>query len=552
MRANEFLIENVLNEGIELPYKGYVIKAFTPKNSSMAKAWVGDRSGNQFTNITKLFPMIEAGTEEEALEIQKQKIDDYTSRGMNASTFKMYPNKALQAVLGLRDGIYMAADTGNVVYISTVNHPGLRKSIRYADGTGFGTPVSKDELVRAGLTAGKRYEVIEKQQIDPNTVALTLKEYNTITHSGDKDDNSVPLVNIQLAGRNKGVTKESVNPAQQAAIAIAMKKAGKKPHNEGYAMEDKQVNGMAQGEIREIIRNAVKIKEKLDGGTSLDGWMYSYVTTSNDRLNSVAEQIGNPNISDEEDLEEGSITPNVTVNKVHDDGHEKEWHVFRGKEMIGYVIKNQPDTSEGLYIAYGHGPGRAFVEEFRGLKSAVNYITSLKESVEEGNDKNVVVKFSASEYAAMSPEQKAAKQQEWQTLKQQAKRQLKNFTLVDTDKEQGVAEGENWSKYNHKRVGGMSKKSVSSYRRSHPGSKIQTAVTTKPSKLKKGSKAAKRRASFCARMRGMKKHRTSAKTAHDPNSNINKSLRRWHCESIEQMQELVMLAEQFIAKNKKI
>jgi hypothetical protein len=119
--------------------------------------------------------------------------------------------------------------------------------------------------------------------------------------------------------------------------------------------------------------------------------------------------------------------------------------------------------------------------------------------------------------------------------------------------EQDMDEGENWSKYNHKRVGGMSKKSVSSYRRSHPGSKIQTAVTTKPSKLKKGSKAAKRRASFCARMRGMKKHRTGAKTARDPNSNINKSLRRWHCESIEDLQQLVMLAEQKVneAKNLK-
>jgi len=116
---------------------------------------------------------------------------------------------------------------------------------------------------------------------------------------------------------------------------------------------------------------------------------------------------------------------------------------------------------------------------------------------------------------------------------------------------ENIDEGENWSKYNHKRVGGMSKKSVSSYRRSHPGSKIQTAVTTKPSKLKKGSKSAKRRASFCARMRGMKKHRTGAKTARDPNSNINKSLRRWHCESIEDLQQLVMIAEQKIneAKN---
>ena len=119
------------------------------------------------------------------------------------------------------------------------------------------------------------------------------------------------------------------------------------------------------------------------------------------------------------------------------------------------------------------------------------------------------------------------------------------------EKEASFSEGENWSKHNNKRAGGMSKKSVSSYRRSHPGSKIQTAVTTKPSKLKKGSKAAKRRASFCARMRGMKKHRTGAKTAHDPNSNINKSLRRWHCESIEELHELVMLAEQYIRNNKK-
>ena len=119
------------------------------------------------------------------------------------------------------------------------------------------------------------------------------------------------------------------------------------------------------------------------------------------------------------------------------------------------------------------------------------------------------------------------------------------------DLDESVLEGENWSKHNNKRVGGMSKKSVSSYRRSHPGSKIQTAVTTKPSKLKKGSKSAKRRASFCARMRGMKKHRTGAKTAHDPNSNINKSLRRWHCESIEELHELVMLAEQYIRNNKK-
>lgn len=52
--------------------------------------------------------------------------------------------------------------------------------------------------------------------------------------------------------------------------------------------------------------------------------------------------------------------------------------------------------------------------------------------------------------------------------------------------------------------GGLNAKGVASYRREHPGSKLQTAVTTKPSKLKPGSKAAKRRKSFCARMSGVK------------------------------------------------
>ena len=77
--------------------------------------------------------------------------------------------------------------------------------------------------------------------------------------------------------------------------------------------------------------------------------------------------------------------------------------------------------------------------------------------------------------------------------------------------------------------GGLNAKGVASYRAANPGSKLKTAVTTKPSKLKPGSKAASRRKSFCARMSGMKKRLTSAKTANDPNSRINKSLRKWHC-----------------------
>jgi hypothetical protein len=87
-----------------------------------------------------------------------------------------------------------------------------------------------------------------------------------------------------------------------------------------------------------------------------------------------------------------------------------------------------------------------------------------------------------------------------------------------------------WQRKEGKREsGGLNQKGVDSYRREHPGSKLKTAVTTKPSKLKAGSAAANRRKSFCARMSGMKKRLTSAKTANDPNSRINKSLRKWKC-----------------------
>jgi hypothetical protein len=88
---------------------------------------------------------------------------------------------------------------------------------------------------------------------------------------------------------------------------------------------------------------------------------------------------------------------------------------------------------------------------------------------------------------------------------------------------------EDWQKVNKKdKTDGMSKKAVNSYRREHPGSKLKTAVTTKPSKLKKGSKASKRRKSYCSRSRGqMKMHNISC--AKTPDKAICKARRRWNC-----------------------
>lgn len=85
---------------------------------------------------------------------------------------------------------------------------------------------------------------------------------------------------------------------------------------------------------------------------------------------------------------------------------------------------------------------------------------------------------------------------------------------------------EDWQKVNRKdKTDGLSQKAVDAYRRENPGSKLQTAVTEK----NPTGKRAARRKSFCSRMKGMKARLTSAETARDPDSRINKALRRWNC-----------------------
>lgn len=74
--------------------------------------------------------------------------------------------------------------------------------------------------------------------------------------------------------------------------------------------------------------------------------------------------------------------------------------------------------------------------------------------------------------------------------------------------------------------GGLNKKGREFFKRK-TGSNLKPPVSAK--QAKKSPKAANRRKSFCARMGGMKKKLTSKKTANDPNSRINKALRKWDC-----------------------
>ena len=92
---------------------------------------------------------------------------------------------------------------------------------------------------------------------------------------------------------------------------------------------------------------------------------------------------------------------------------------------------------------------------------------------------------------------------------------------------ESVDETAAWQKKSGKnKNGGLNAKGVASYRKEHPGSKLQTAVTTKPSKLKPGSKDAKRRKSFCARMGGIE---GPMKDEKGKPTRKALALRKWNC-----------------------
>lgn len=113
----------------------------------------------------------------------------------------------------------------------------------------------------------------------------------------------------------------------------------------------------------------------------------------------------------------------------------------------------------------------------------------------------------------------------WDNYKQVGMKKKGSKQVPNCVPKEGVAE--DWQKTNKQdKTDGMSSKAVKAYRRENPGSKLKTAVTTKPSKLKAGSKDAKRRDSFCARMSGNKGPMKDEKGRPTPKA---KALKRWNC-----------------------
>ena len=195
--------------------------------------------------------------------------------------------------------------------------------------------------------------------------------------------------------------------------------------------------------------------------------------------------------------------------------YSKDGNLTKGEEGIAYATawkhKNKKKNEEVQLEAKDCGEGMYYCREDKKCKP-------IPKGYHERED-GYLVKNETYFYAGDSKEEFKDKAKK----KKENKKKVKvdgGSTAVPNFPQDQVSE-EAWQRKEGKnKSGGLNEKGRKSYERANPGSDLKA-----PSK-KKGNK---RRASFCARMKGMKKKLTSAKTARDPDSRINKSLRAWNC-----------------------
>jgi hypothetical protein len=339
----------------------------------------------------------------------------------------------------------------------------------------------------------------------------------------------------------KDIITEAATPAQQAAIAVNMKKAGKRPKGvaEGseqiseyrdrllqyvksllpnfpeYVLKDWLVPN--KGDFSNLpdteLKNGIMEKLKGAGLTPNTKWqlvpnmqftMDMFEPMSKQRLIGRAGGNSDMGLDVPRDKErhatqaalaqqQGGVRKEPVLLIKTDKGYEllEGWH-----RTIQHFAKYPDGYTGPAYVAVAQqGVAEELDEEFDLIESIIDQIAA-----QNGVDSELV----------------------WEDLEALTEDELYAFAVTSQL-------NEDWQKVNKKdKTDGMSQKAVNSYRREHPGSKLKTAVTTKPSKLKQGSKASKRRSSYCSRSKGqMKMHNISC--AKTPDKAICKARRRWNC-----------------------
>ena len=324
---------------------------------------------------------------------------------------------------------------------------------------------------------------------------------------------------------------EAINVKTESKIYESHKEiaSGKKKDSEGY---------MARNELDTINKAVVSLKKNIKkGDTQLPAWVQSKITKAADYIDTAADYL------DSDEMSEGKKDACYTKVK-------SRYSVWPSAYASGALVKcrkvgaanwgnktNEDVTIEDL-------EGNTFVEvvdlikpePITGFKSQVKEATRLQ--ADTGNIIAVILSWRGKTYSVRMffpqvgmPNRKDVTSEIQKiypgalVLQYNVSSLQPGMPLIQVvnskSKNYAMNEGAAWTKKSGKNSeGGLNEKGRKSYEDDNPGSDLKA-----PSK-KVGNP---RRSSFCARMKGMKAKLTSAKTARDPDSRINKSLRAWNC-----------------------
>ena len=246
---------------------------------------------------------------------------------------------------------------------------------------------------------------------------------------------------------------------------------------------------MARSELATIASAVKRLKKKMKGEGNIEAWVQSKITKAADYLDTAADYVDSGEMSEQ-------MFPPINP-EVHKAAQKKQKLYNKGSST------DNPHEKE-IFLKKSGGPQLPLAK--RKNNTQVAHYEMDGELIDEKCWKGYEKKGMKSMFGKRYPNC------------------IKKEGFSNWRADFGLSE--DWQKVNRKdKTDGLSQKAVDAYRKENPGSKLQTAVTEKNPK----GKRAKRRANFCRRMKGMKSKLTSAKTARDPDSRINKALRRWNC-----------------------
>ena len=372
----------------------------------------------------------------------------------------------------------------------------------------------------------------EKVRLDPKCwTGKKIGNPKTKVKGGVRVNNCVPAESVE----------EAVNPAQQAAIAIAKKK-------KAGVEESAPPGAKAERMVKHIKKGYAK-----DGKLSDKEKSIAYATTWKAHNKGVTEAMRPVPVDDQGNRIPDKMSSNAPNRPFGQPGDAKS----SSQGVVTY-------TPTGIVHRSNHGDvtprPRAVPEDYNPeyddeAGMADNNLETLKRTVEGIDDliqsgdnlpewcqekiavaKSMLVAVWDYMYSEEASDEVDPEVDEmFEAMDQLAEEMaIKNRVSKDLVWEQFEAMPDNmlyetaaWRRKEGKsKKGGLNAKGVASYRRENPGSKLQTAVTTKPSKLKPGSKAAKRRKSFCARMGGVK---GPMKKPNGKPTRKALALRKWNC-----------------------